>query len=219
MWLYGSMAQDKKSQPKVNTTKDFVEIAEIKDSVVVLKDGSLRSVVEVGSMNFELKSLDEQTAIITAFQDFLNSIDFSLQIVINSRRLDIKPYLNYLETLSQSIEHELLKIQAIEYSRFVKGLTELANIMSKKFYIVVPFTIIAAPKSKKGIMESFRSIVSPTTFTKSLTDEEFKTYKTQLDQRVDLTISGIGRLGIETTVLSKNELVNLYKSSYNPGQG
>lgn len=130
---------NQKPQSKSATTRNFVEIAEIKDSVVVLKDGSLRSVVEVGSMNFELKSPDEQTAIITAFQDFLNSIDFSLQIVINSRRLDIKPYLNYLETLSQSIEHELLKIQAIEYSRFVKGLTELANIMSKKVLHRSPF--------------------------------------------------------------------------------
>jgi len=198
------------------STNDFIDVADIKESVAILKDGSLRSVIEVGSINFELKSPNEQTAIISAFQDFLNSIDFSLQIVINSRKLDIAPYLTYLEQLTGSIQHELLKIQAIEYSRFIKGLTELANIMSKKFYIIVPFVIFVKPAGGKGIMDTFKSLTSPSTYTKSLTEEEFRNYKMQIDQRVDLVSSGIGRLGISTRPLGKEELINLYKSLYNP---
>ncbi|MDP2932980.1 MAG: hypothetical protein Q8N81_02510, partial [bacterium] len=93
----------KEEQKKNQTTKDFVQIAEIRDTVLALKDGSLRSVVEIGSINFELKSADEQVAIIQGFQNFINSLDFPLQIVVNSRKLDIEPYLRSLEGLIESL--------------------------------------------------------------------------------------------------------------------
>ncbi|MDP3954138.1 MAG: hypothetical protein Q8Q06_01825 [bacterium] len=205
---------DKKQQ--INTTNDFVDVADIKESVAILKDGSLRSVIEVGSINFELKSPNEQAATISAFQDFLNSVDFTLQVIIISRKLDINPYLTYLDSLTGNIQHELLKIQAIEYSRFVKGLTELANILSKKFYIVIPFVVILKTAGGKGVLSIFKSLASPSTYSKSLTEDEFRAYKMQLDQRIDLVMSGIGRLGINARVLDKEELLNLYKSLYNP---
>ena len=210
----------KVQQVTANSTQDFVEVADVRESVVVLKNGSLRSIVEVGSMNFELKSQDERVAIVMAFQEFLNSIDFSLQIVVNSRKLNIAPYLVYLDSLTQNIEHELLKIQATEYSRFVKGLTELANIMSKKFYVVVPFVpsaIGAASQKSGGIFEGIKNIIRPPRMLATLSEEEFQTYKTQIDQRVDLVISGISRLGIQARPLEKEGLTNLFQALYNPG--
>ncbi|PJE50404.1 MAG: hypothetical protein COV29_04520 [Candidatus Yanofskybacteria bacterium CG10_big_fil_rev_8_21_14_0_10_36_16] len=210
------MAEQNKTT-QTTSTQDFVDVADIRESVVVLKNGGLRSVVEVGSMNFELKSPSEQEAIINAFKEFLNSIDFSIQIVVNSRKLDIRPYLAYLDTLTQSVEHELLKVQAAEYSRFVKGLTELANIMSKKFYIIVPFNpSIRIEASKKGIFNTIKNILNPSQESKTLTEDEFRTYRLQLNQRVELVLSNIGRLGINSKIIVKKELLEMYKKLYNP---
>ena len=197
-----------------------MEIADIRDNIAILKDGSMRSVIEIGSMNFELKSADEQTAIISTFQNFLNSIDFPLQIAVNSRKLDIGPYMKSLNELTQSISNELLKIQAVEYTRFIKGLTELANIMAKKFYIVVPLYIvetIGKGDSKTGLFGTFKSVVAPSKVAKMLTDQEFENYKTQLGQKSQFVMDSISGLGIETRVLGKDELMNLYYSYYNPG--
>lgn len=201
------------------STKDFVQLAEIRDTVVVLKDGSLRSIIEIGSMNFELKSADEQVAIIQGFQNFLNSIDFPLQILVNSRKLDIGPYLKSLEALNETLKNELLKIQAAEYTRFIKGLTELANIMAKKFYVVVPFYVIeAAVPTKAGLFGAFKSVVTPSKFIKTLTDEELENYKTHLGQRIGVIVEGLSGLGIETKTLAGDQLMNLFYSYYNPGQ-
>jgi len=204
------------AQP-LQSTKDFVQVADIRDTAVILKDGSLRSIVEVGSMNFELKSTDEQIAIIQYFQNFLNSIDFPIQILVSSRKLDINPYLKSLEELTANLKNELLKIQAAEYTRFIKGLTELANIMAKKFYVVVSFypMEVLAP-TKKGFLGAFKSVISPSKFIKTLSDEELENYKIQLNQRIGVIIEGLSGLGIETRILAGDELKNLFYSYYNP---
>jgi len=207
------------AKTKNQTTKDFVRIAEVRDTILVLKDGSLRSVIEVSSINFELKSADEQTAIIQGFQGFLNSIDFPLQITANSRKLDIDPYLKSLDGLTESLKNELLKIQAAEYARFIKGLTELTNIMAKKFYIVVPFHIIeAVSPTGSGFFGALKSVVSPSKFIKTLTEEELENYKVQLGQRIEVVAEGLSGLGLQTKTLAGNELMNLFYSYYNPGQ-
>ncbi len=209
----------KEGQKKDQTTKDFVRIAEIRDTVLVLKDGSLRSIVEIGSINFELKSADEQVAIIQGFQNFINSLDFPLQITANSRKLDIEPYLKSLDGLTESLKNELLKIQAAEYSRFIKGLTELTNIMAKKFFIVVPFYAIeAASPTKAGFLGAIKSAVSPSKFVKTLTEEELENYKTQIGQRIGVITEGLSGLGLQTKTLAGDELMNLFYSYYNPGQ-
>lgn len=201
---------------KTFTTKDFVDIEEIRDEVVVLKNGSLRAVIEVGSINFELKSQDEQIAIIQAFQSFLNSLDFSLQITVNSRKLDIRPYIESLNKKIETINHELLRIQAIEYSRFVSGLTELANIMSKKFYIVVPFYLAEAPASKKGgILGSVKALIKPSAVIKKIDETQFENYKTQIMQRVEVVYEGLIGIGVETRVLKQEELKNIFYNLYN----
>ncbi len=211
------MATTKKAaQPQ--TTKDFVQISEVRDSVVILKDGSLRSIIEVGSINFELKSADEQAAIIQGFQGFLNSIDFPLQIMINSRKLDIAPYVKSLEDLNQSLKNELLKIQAAEYARFIKGLTELTNVMAKKFYVVVPFYAIeVVAKTPGGFFGAIKGAIIPSKTQKKIADEELENYKVQLNQRIDIIYGGLSGLGLKMKVLSKDELMNMFYSYYNPG--
>lgn len=199
------------------TTKDFVSIIDIRDSVLIMNNASLKAVIEVNSMNFELKSADEQTAIIQSFQNFINSMDFPIQIAVNSRKLDIKPYLGYIDEIIEKQTNELLKIQAIEYSRLLKGLTELSNIMAKKFYIIVPFFGIETPATKAGFMDAFKGLLAPTKFAKSLTDEQLQTYKIQLDQRIGLIRGGISSFGLETRVLETEELKKLFYSYYNPG--
>lgn len=209
-------AEHKKT--KLPNTSDFIDIADIRDTLLILKNGSLRSLVEVSSMNFELKSNDEQVAIIQAFQNFINSIDFPLQIVIRSSKLDINPYLKSLGELMDQQPNELLRIQVTEYTRFVGGLTELANIMSKKFYIVIPFYAVEAPKTKAGVLDTVKSLFAPSKFIRSLSDEELENYKVQINQRVDVVMAGIGGLGLESKLLNREELLNLFYTYYNPGQ-
>lgn len=207
------MANAAKSQ----TTKDFVQVADIRDDVLILKEGSLRSIVEVSSTNFELKSADEQTAIIRAFEGLINSVDFPLQICVRSRKLDIQPYLKSLDSLSENLTSELLRIQAVEYARFVKGLTELTNIMSKKFYVVVPFYVIeVATQSKAGFFDAFKNAFGSSKAAQTITDEQLQNYKVQLSQRIEIITQGISGLGLETRALAGEELKNLFYSYYNP---
>ncbi len=196
-------------------TKDFVEIADIRDEIIILKTGSFRAVIEAGSINFELKSQNEQIAIVQAFQNFLNSVDFPVQIVIHSRKLDIKPYIENLNKQTETIDHELLKIQAIEYTRFVSGLTELTNIMSKKFYVVVPFYLIEAPISKRGLLNFLGSAVKPSATIKKFDEAQFESYKAQIIQRVELIYEGLSGIGINTRLLKQQELKDLFYNLYN----
>src|SRR3989344_8203150 len=199
----------------VQSTKQLVEISNIIDNIVLLKNGSLRAVIEVSATNFELRSEGEQTAILQNFQRFINSIDFPLQIVVNSRKLNIDEYLKLIEQLSNELTNELLKIQATEYSKFVKDLSDLSNIMSKKFYIIVPFYVFEAP-SKSGITQSFKSIFKPSAVVKELTPEQLETYKSQLLQRTELIFDGLVGMGLKAKTLEKDELMNLFYGLYNP---
>ena len=197
------------------STLQLVEISEIRDNVVILKDGSLRAVVEVSAINFELRSEDEQNAILQGFQNFLNSVDFSLQMVVTSRRLFIDDYLKFVQDATSSVTNELLKIQSVEYVKFVKELSALANIMSKKFYIVIPFYIFENP-SKAGISSSIKSLFGSGSSTRKLSEEKFATYKNQLLQRGELIYSGLVGLGLKTRLLEQEELTSLFYSLYNP---
>ena len=199
----------------VQSTKQLVEVANIIDSIVLLKNGSLRAVIEVSALNFELRSEGEQIAILQNFQRFVNSIDFPLQIVIHSRKLNIDEYLKLINQSSAELTNELLKIQATEYSKFVGELSDLSNIMSKKFYIVVPFYVFETP-SKSGIAQSFKSIFKPSTIVKELTPEQLETYKSQLLQRTELIFDGLIGMGLKAKTLEKDDLMNLFYGLYNP---
>ena len=151
------------------STQQLVSISEIRDNVVLLKDGSMRSVVEVSAINFELRSEDEQIAIVQNFQKFVNSVDFPLHICISSRRLYIDNYLKLAAEASSELDNELLRIQASEYMKFIKELSSLTNIMSKKFYVVVPYTGGSiVPAKKGGLLDSIFPKKSDTHFIFSL---------------------------------------------------
>ncbi len=199
----------------VQSTKQLVAVANIIDNIVLLKNGSLRAVIEVSAINFELRFEGEQIAILQNFQRFVNSIDFPLQIVVHSRKLNIDEYLKLIDQTSNTLTNELLKIQAAEYSKFVGELSDLSNIMSKKFYLVVPFYVFEAP-SKSGITQSLKSIFKPSSVMKELTPEQLETYKSQLLQRTELIFDGLIGMGLKARTLEKDDLMNLFYGLYNP---
>jgi hypothetical protein len=195
------------------STQKYINVEEIKNDLVVLKNKSLRSVLLVSSINFDLKSADEQEAIIGGYQNFINSLDFPVQIMISSKRLNIEPYLEMLEKKRKTQTSELMRMQISEYSNFIKNITEVSKIMTKQFYIVVPFYPVENLES--GILDKVMGYFNPTQQIEE-TVEIFETYKNQLWQRVDQITSGLSSLGVKSTVLNTEELVELLYSSYNP---
>jgi len=205
------------------STQDFVPIKEVRDGVIVLKDGSLRAIIMTSSINFALKSEDNRAAIIDQFQNFLNSLDFSIQIFIESRKLDIKPYISLLEDRLRKQETELMKIQTREYIEFIKSFTEGTNIMAKSFFVVVPFGA-SVLKSKKGpmanltrITDSFLKKGSQETVTQKQA-ENFEESKIQLQQRLAVVDQGLVRCGLRTVRLGSEELIELFYKLFNPGE-
>lgn len=199
-----------------NNTKQFIEIHDIKDNVIILKNGSLRVIMEVGSINFDLKSSDEQIAIIQGFKNFLNSLDFPLQIVIHSRQLDINDYLARTSRAVEGIDNELLRIQGMEYIKFVRGLVELANVMSKRFYVTVPFYALEATNSKRNLWESLRlAFGSSKEKIEAIEDKDFALYKAQIEQRAELIFDGLRGMGLSARFLSSEELTTMFAMLYN----
>ena len=199
------------------TTSQLVPISDIREGIVILKNGSLRMILEVSAINFELRSADEQVAILQGFQRFLNSADFPLQMVVSSRELNIEPYLKTIDGIAESSENELFKIQALEYARFIKELSSLSNIMSKKFYVVIPFYIYEKPEAA-GLIQSLKGLINSKAIPKELTDDQFGTYKNQLLQRAELVYGGLVGLGLKIRALEDEELKKLYYDLYNPSK-
>jgi len=196
------------------STQEFVPVSEVRDGIVVLKGGGLRAILLASSLNFALKSEDEQTAFIIQFQNFLNSLDFSVQIFVQSRMLDIRPYVATLEERFKEQLDDLMRIQIREYIEFVKSFTEAANIMTKNFFVVVPYAPGAAPlgaassimswgDKKKGPQESGRT---------------FEEHATQLEQRVSIVQQGLIRCGVRTVQLGTEETIELFYKMFNPGE-
>src|SRR6266705_2707805 len=144
------------TKPTNKSTQQFVPVSEVRDGIIVLKDKSLRAILLASSINFALKSEDEQTAFIVQFQNFLNSLDFSCQIFIQSRMLDIRPYIATLEAQFKQQLDDLMRVQIREYIQFIKSFTEAANIMTKNFFVVVPYSpSISVAKSGVGALNPF----------------------------------------------------------------
>jgi hypothetical protein len=202
------------------SSQEFVPIKEVRNGIIILKDGGLRAILLASSLNLSLKSSEEQQAIINEFQNFLNSLDFPTQICMQSRRLDIRPYLLMLEGRLKEQVEPLLKIQTKEYIDFIKSFTDEVNIMTKTFFIVVPYspTII---KSSNKIMDGLLGGGAPKKQVedtkKALDLASFEEKRTQLDQRVGIIINGLGRVGIRTTELKTDQVVELFYKTFNPG--
>ncbi len=201
-------------------SQDIIPIEEIRDGVVILKDGSLRAVLMASSLNFALKSPNEQDAIILQYQNFLNSLDFSVQFFIQSRKLNIDSYLDSLRERHKIETNELLRIQISEYVTFVRDFVESNKIVSKAFYIVVPFTPgVGEALQRKSISHFFNVMLGKKSKTESTFDaEKFAEYKIQLQQRMDTVIAGLVRTGVRVVALDTSELIELYYGLYNPEQ-
>lgn len=206
------MSTPEKQQQQGLSSQKYLEIAEIKDNVVVMKNGSLRAVLMVSSVNFALKSIDEQDAIIYRYQAFLNSLDFSIQIVVNSRQLNIDSYLEALREEEKRQTNDLLRMQIMSYMEYINGLVKMANIVTKTFYIVVPFSLV---ESKEGSVSS--KLNSITNASSMIADRKsFEKYRDQLFQRVDHVVENLSGAGLRMTMLNTQELIELYYGIYNP---
>lgn len=208
--------KNKKAVKKTNSkpsAQAHLPIAEIKDNTVVLKDGTLRAVLMTSSINFALKSEDEQNATISSYVGFLNSLDFPVQIVIQSRRLQIQPYLDKLIGLEQNQVNELLRIQIADYRSFISELVEIGKIMTKRYYVVVPYDPLS--NSKKSFWSRFKEVLKPA-LSLRLKEERFLQRKKDLDLRVRHVESGLSGMGLQVVQLDTQALIELYYNTYNP---
>lgn len=197
-------------------TQEFVSIKEVREGTIVLKDGGLRAVIAVSSVNLSLKSSDEQVATINQFQSFLNSIDFPIQIVVQSRRLDVRPYLLTLEEKMKEQREPLLKIQTAGYMGFIREFTEAVAIMRKYFYVVIPYEE-AALSSKKGFLGGIFGSKGSAAEQKMAADVSFEEKRTQLDERVSVISGGLESCGARTERLGTEAVIELFYRTFNPG--
>jgi len=199
---------------RAQSTQSLVLIDQIRDGVVILKKGGLRALIKCSSINLSLKARDEQDAIIFEFQNFLNSLDFSIQIFINSRFLNIDDYIEMLKEKEREQSNDLLRIQTAEYITFIKDFVESTNIVSTDFYVVVPFELAEAlgKGSGGGILSLFGMGKKPG----AMDVKQFLHFKNQLTQRVEFVRTGLHRMGITTKILPTDELIMLYWNLYNP---
>lgn len=199
------------------TTQQFVPIKEIRDGVVVLKNGELRSVLMCQAVNLDLKSADEQMATILQFQNFLNSLEFGIQITASSRRLDIRPYIMLLEQKLQALEGDLLRIQTREYISFIQKFNETYDVMSKYFYIVVPYGVSMSMSGPSNpLSKLFGSGKKGNKI--STESQKFEEKRSQLEQRISIVSGGLGSMGIQSTILDTAALIELYQKTFNPGE-
>ncbi|MFW5887353.1 MAG: hypothetical protein ACOCUH_01005 [Bacteriovoracia bacterium] len=193
------------------SSQEFVPIKEVRDGVIILKDGSMRAILMTSSINFALKSSDEQQSIIFQFQNFLNTLDFSVQISIQSRRLDIRPYIALLENRQREQTNDLMKIQTKEYIEFVKTFTSSTNIMTKSFFIVIPYTPAKLSIGKKGLLKKEKNR------SREENAENFEENRSQLEQRVSIVEQGITRTGVRAVRLGTEEVIEIFYKLFNPG--
>ncbi len=204
------------AKTKAKSSQEFVAVKEIRDGVIILEDNQMRMALMASSLNFALKSADEQEAIITQYQDFLNSLDFSIQFFIESRHLNIEPYLDSLREAEKKQTNELLKIQGREYVEFVKNFVSLTQIVSKTFYVIIPFS----PPVFGGTTGIFAKFFGKKKEKNRNGFEEnnFEEHKSQLIQRADAVIQGLARAGVRAVALNTEELIELFYNLYNPGE-
>ncbi len=195
--------------------QQFVPVQEVRDGIVVLKDGTLCTVVLVSSINLSLKSYDEQKATLAQFQNFLNTIDFPIQIVVQSRRYDIRPYILTLENRLKEQTEQLLQVQTREYIQFIQTFTEQVNIMRKSFFVVIPYIPpVLAQSGGLGKLFSFLKKTPVNTDMVSSFEEE----RTQLEQRVSVVEQGLNGVGLRLVQLGTQEVIEVLYKTFNPGE-
>jgi hypothetical protein len=191
------------------STQHYLNVSDIRDNMLILKNGELRQILEVTALNFALKSEQEQATIIYQYQAFLNSLQFPIQILVQSRRLDLTNYLTGLQQRMEQTTSPLFKAQIADYLDFINRLINLGNIMEKHFYVIVPLAN-AAIRSRGLVNQLFRRDVT------KLSDKDFAEAQNRLSERVEAIRSGLSGIGLSVTVLEKDAIAKLLYTTYNP---
>ena len=202
----------------LNSTQNSLMIAEIREGMVIMQDGSFRAVVRCQSINFDLMSDRERDGIVFSYQNFLNSLNFDIQILVRSQRVDIEPYLQLLSQTRRNQDNMLLGILMDDYINFIDGIAANANIMDKSFYIVVPYyTVGSVNNALKNSTNLFKSIFAPKkTGPVHIDAASYTKAKDEVANRVNLVLSGLFQMGIQSSQLNTKQLGELYYNFYNP---
>ena len=200
------------SKTTPNSTQEHLPLAGIQDGVVIMNDGSVRAIIKVEPINFELKSENEQNGIIYSYQSFLNSLEFPIQIVVQSKKLDLEQYLIKLEEAKKEMPSDLLRIQTEDYVDFVRRLISVANIMSKRFFVIVSYAALGKENGVSGLFGMFQGRPKGTI----LGQDEFTRYRAEALNRANLVGNGLSRLGLKVDVLDTQKLIELFYTIYNP---
>lgn len=200
-------------RPQKPSTQQHLNISEIRDDVIIMKDGTLRAVFLVSSINFALKSEEEQEALISAYVGFLNTLEFPLQVIIQSRQLNIDNYLGRLKEAEKIQPNELLRMQITDYRQFISELVEIGQIMTKRFYVVVSYDPLS--NKRKGFFSRFKESFSAAAFVR-LKEARFQQRKKDLISRSDQTIGQLQGIGVSAVMLDTQSLIELFYTVYNP---
>lgn len=203
-----------------NSTQNLLQIAEIRDGIVIMNDGSFRSVVMVKSINFDLMSPDEREAVEYSYQGFLNSLYFPVQIFIRSQKVDLRPYIDRLDKIRSEHDNMLLALLMEDYVGFIADLAQQTNIMDKKFYVVIPFFPVAdiqrAITQSKNFFSGLAGLFNSKEQHVTINEADLNKAKDELRNRVQAVLGGLQQCGIQGLPLDTQELIELYYDSYNP---
>lgn len=214
-----------KANSNVNSTQNSLQIAEVRDGIVIMNDGSFRSVVMVKSINFDLMSAQEQEAVEFSYQGFLNSLYFPIQIFERSQKVDLQPYIEKLDKIRTEHDNMLLALLMEDYITYIATIGQQTNIMDKKFYVVIPFfPVIDAPnqpltqgvQQSRNFLSGFGDLFSKNDHHITINETDLETAKTELRNRVQAVLSGLLQCGIKGLPLDTQELIELYYDTYNP---
>jgi len=211
------MANSPRPPGNQNSTQNSLQIAAIRDGIVIMKDGTFRSVVLAKSINFDLMSPQERDAVEYAYMGFLNSLYFDIQILIRSRKIDMRPYLERLNKIRIEMDNMLLGMLMEDYIYFIDDLVQQTNIMSKEFYLVVPYAAeIDAGKALKASKGVFSNLFGNKNGVVTIDEASLEKAKTELKNRVQNVVSGLVQMGVQSMPLDTQELIELYYNTYNP---
>src|SRR3989338_3164294 len=211
--LQKRMAEQTKKAPNRPTTQRYLDMSEVRDDVISMKDGTLRAVVVVSSINFALKSEDEQQAIVQGYMQFLNGLEFPLQVVIQSRKMRIDDYIGRMRQAERDLQNELLRTQMNDYIQFIQDLVEGGEIMSKQFYVVVQYD--PSTDKKKNFWTRAREVISPARRVQ-LNEKQFEERAHKLEQTLNHVVGGLNSMGLTSVRLDTQGLIELLYDSYNP---
>ena len=206
------MSNESGKKIKEPSTQEYLEIAEIREGVVIMRDGSFRMVLLVSAINFALKSEEEQNSIVYQYQNFLNSLSFPIQIVLQSRQTDLSSYIIKLKERLNQETNELIRLQIADYIEFIQRLISIANIMDKKFFAVVP--LFPPNLKKRGIFDKLLNPKNPLTV--KISNTEFISFKEELMERCNIIMNGLAGMGVRSVPLNTQQLIELYYNCYNP---